>query len=102
MTPYKVPLTAKAQSFNISLAGVSYNLTLYWNRASNSWVIDIADVDNNMLCSAIPLVTGINLLGQLKYLGIGGRLMVQTDYNATAIPTLTNLGADSNLYFITG
>jgi len=102
MSAYEIPLKPKGQTFTIALAGVTYNITLFWNRAANCWMINIADAKSVMLVAGIPLVTGLDLLAQYKYLGINGSLVVQTDFNAAAIPTLTNLGSESHLFFVTG
>lgn len=98
---YKVPLTAKAQVFNIDLAGTTYKITLFWNVTSATWVINLATTTDTPILSAVPLVTGIDLLGQYAYLGIGGKLVVQTDYSVDQVPTIDNLGIDSHLYFVT-
>lgn len=100
-TPYEIPLSAKPQSFNITLAGVQYNLTVKWNMVNATWVLDIADDTKTLLVGGIPLVTGVDLLGQYQYLGINGVLIVQSDYDADALPTIDNLGTNSQLIFIT-
>lgn len=101
MTPYLVPLTNAQQKFSIALAGVVYNMTLKWNTIGNTWLLDIADQANNPLVSGIALVTGCDLIGQYKHLGIGGSLIAQTDFSVNAPPTYQNLGSNSNLYFVT-
>ena len=63
--------------------------------------MDIGDVNGNPLVSGIALVTGADLLGQYAYLGIGGQLIVMTDGDPSAIPTFTNLGIESHLYYVT-
>ncbi len=49
----------------------------------------------------IPLVTGTDLLGQYEYVGLNGQLFVYTDGNADNVPTLDNLGIESNLFYLT-
>ncbi len=101
-TIYEVPLSPQSQVFSIALNGVTYNLTLMWRTAPapGNWVLDIADSANNPLIQGIPLVTGCDLLGQYEYLGIGGGLWVSTDGDPSAIPTYSNLGTLSHLYFV--
>lgn len=103
MTTYEIPLTPQPQSFNIVLAGITYGMVLKWNNdpACNDWVLDIYDSSGDLIIGGIPLVTGVNLLEQYDYLNFGGALEVQTDHDTYAIPTFTNLGIDSHLYFIT-
>jgi len=97
---YEVPLISAPQTLSTTWAGVVYNLNIYWNWPSQTWIMDIADSANTPLLSGVPLVTGCDLLAQYKYLKIGGQLTVQTDHDRLAPPTFTNLGQTSHLYFI--
>ncbi len=102
MTVVEVPLTGQAESFSISLGGVSYQLTvIYRAAAEGGWVLDIADANGVALVGGIPLVTGCDLLEQYAHLGFAGGLAVQTDHNPGAVPTFDNLGSTSHLYFVT-
>jgi predicted Zn-dependent protease with MMP-like domain len=100
-TPYEIPLTAAPQQLLISLANVTYQLTVKWNDEASVWVLDIADSSGNGILNGIPLVTGTDLLGQFAYLGLGGSLVAQTDSDLTSPPTFTNLGDTGHLYFVT-
>lgn len=102
MASYTVPLTNTQQQISISLGGTVYTLTVWWNDASQNWMVDIGDQANNPILGGIPLVTGCDMLGQFGYLGFGGSLLCQTDFDTDAVPTYQNLGANSQLYFITG
>jgi hypothetical protein len=100
---FLIPVTNVPQSFNISLNGVNYNLVVKWNDADEAgWQMDITNADTDVLLVAgIPLITGLDCLAGLEYLGIGGKFIVQTDGNPDAVPTFENLGINSNLYFQT-
>ncbi len=99
---YLIPLSAAPQLFNILLAGITYTLTVKWNDPGQSWFLDIGDSSNNPLACGLPLVTGESLLDGLEYLGIAGDLVIITNGQMPdSVPTLTNLGSDSNLYFQT-
>ena len=100
MTPYLVTLRNGPQTLSISLGGITYRLTLHWNAPSAAWLVDIANANGVPIVCSIPLVTGSDLLGQYAYLGIGGQLIVQTDYSPYAVPTFENLGANGQLYFV--
>jgi len=101
-TPYKVPLTpGKPQRITVSLAGTLYELTVKWCAPASCWILDIATSTGEPVVSGIPLITGVNLLAQYAYLGIGGALVAQTDSDAGAVPTFDNLGDTGNLYFVT-
>lgn len=99
-TPYEIPLTAAFQQLLISLANVTYQLTVKWNDEASVWVVDIASSSGTPILSGIPLVTGTDLLGQFAYLNLGGSLIAQTDYDLTAPPTFDNLGDTGHLYFV--
>jgi hypothetical protein len=100
---FLIPLTNVPQTFQIVLAGITYLITSKWNTAADAgWVIDIADQNDNPIACNIPLITGEDCLAGLEYLGINGSLYVNTSGNTPlAVPTLDNLGIDSNLYFAT-
>jgi hypothetical protein len=102
MTPYEIPLTPEPQKLSLQLAGVSYGLRLQWNDPADCWMLDLLDSTGTLLVGAIPVVTGVDLLGQYGYLGIGGALIAQTDFAADAVPTLENLGVEGRLYFVVG
>lgn len=100
---FTVPVTNVPQTFDISLAGVTYTITCKFNSADEGgWVLDIVDTTSgDPLVFNVPLITGANLLSGLDYLGIDGQLFVSTDGDTSAVPTFDNLGVESNLYFAT-
>lgn len=99
-TPFLVPLINQPQQFTTVLNGVRYTLRVYWNDSAQCWLMDISDSSNNPILQSIPIVTGVNLLSQYAYLGIGGRLIAQTTNDPTAVPTFANLGTTGNLYYL--
>jgi hypothetical protein len=102
MATFEVPLSPQAQTFDITLGGVAYKLTLMWREADGGgWFLDFADTAGQPILSGVPLVTGADLLEQYAYLGFTGWLVVQTDHDTDALPTFENLGERSHLYFVT-
>lgn len=101
-TTYEIPLSPQPQLFAIQLAGVTYYLTLRWNIFSAAWVLDIADQDRVAKLTGIPIITGIDLLGQYAYMNFGGLLIAQTDGDPDAVPTYDNLGSAGRVYFLVG
>lgn len=99
MNYYNLSLSNVPQEFSISLGGNNYNMVCKWNEKIG-WVLDISDVNNVGLVYGIPLATGRDLLEPHKNLNFGGQLFALTD-GSTEIPTLDNLGTDSDLYFVT-
>lgn len=102
MAAYEIPFTPEPQTFVIALAGVDYRLTTVWNKASESWTLDIMKPDNTPIVTGIPIVTGSNLLHQYAYLGIAGKIFVQSAGDVTKIPGLADLGIGGLVFFITG
>lgn len=97
---YEIPLKPYAQSFQIALNGSSYKLTLrYSDTDQGGWLLDLADSLSSPLIAGIPLVTGSDLLGQYRYLGLGISLIVASDVDIYTTPTYDNLGIAGHLYF---
>ncbi len=103
MITFLIPLTNVPQKFDIALSGVNYVMTVKWNDAPEAgWMLDLDNADTGeSVVAGIPFITGADCLAGLEYLGIGGEMVVFTDGNEFAVPTLENLGVESNLYFQT-
>lgn len=101
MAEFLIPFTNIPQEFSISLDDRDITIFQRWNEFSG-WVIDLSDTaTSESLIAGIPLVTGADLLEPFPELGFLGSLVVYTDGDSMAIPTLDNLGADSNVYYLT-
>lgn len=100
---FQISVQNLPQTFDIALAGVNYTMTCKWNAAADAgWVIDLVNADTSApVASNIPLITGADCLAGLEYLEINGQLVVLTDGDQFAVPTLDDLGVESNLYFLT-
>lgn len=101
MNAFEIPLSPAPQTFSIPLNGIDYQLTFYWNKASQNWVMDISDDAGTAIVHGLPLLTGTNLLDQYEYLGVGGALVVQTDSALDDVPGFDELGITGRLYFVT-
>lgn len=93
-------MTSIPQKFRVAFVNREYEVVSRWNGALNSWVLDLYDSNRNPLIMCIPMVCGIDLLSQYGYMDFGAELWVMTDGDETAIPTIDNLGAESNLYLV--
>jgi hypothetical protein len=100
---FLLPLQNIPQTFDISLGGVAYTFTCKYNSApEGGWALDIADANTgDVIVAYLPLITGVNLFAGLGYLGFQGSLVVFTDGDDFAVPTLENLGVESNVYLVT-
>lgn len=103
METFLIPLLNVPQDFFITLANRELRIVTKWNPSDNGgWTLDIFDGETDAsIVANIPMVTGADLLAQYEYLGLNGRLVVFTDGDETSVPTLQNLGTESNLYFQT-
>lgn len=99
MTIGEIPLDPSPQVFQIALGDKQFQVSVDWNNYSNSWSMSIADAAGVPIISSIPLVTGADLLEQVEYLNIGGKLTTQVEGNPFEIPTFENLGISSHVYF---
>lgn len=98
---FVIPLTNVPQRFTIELAGAAYIIICKWNGEMPAWTLDIFDeVTSQPLIVNLPLVAGANLLEQFGHIGIPGKLLVYTDGDEFAPPTLDNLGQEANLYYL--
>lgn len=93
---YRVPLTDLQQEFELSAGQEVFIFRITWNAELSNWVFDLYAADENKtpLVLQMPVVTGVDLLAQYKFLGFDGGLFV------VGIPTIDNLGTDSNLYYV--
>ena len=99
---FEIPLSPDPQRFTITLGGVDYRLTVQYRKAGGAgWVLDIADASNQPLVRGLPLVTGVDLLGQYRHLEFGGRLWVQGSANPDDVPTFEDLGIGSHVFWVT-
>ncbi len=103
MSNFLIPLVNTPQKFNITLAGRDYTMICRWNDSADAgWTVDFIDaITSEKIVSNVPLITGADCLAGLEYLGFKGKLFVLTDGNQLSVPTLSNLGVESNLYFQT-
>lgn len=103
MQAFEIGLNAKPERFRVTLPdGVVLTLAVVWrNRGGAGWVMDVADGDGVALVNGIALVTGTDLLGQHKHIGVPGALVVISDGpDPYAIPTFAGLGVDARLYYV--
>lgn len=97
----RIPTRPEAQTLSVDIGAVTYRFRLVYAVAkSGRWVLDIRDADDVPIICGIPLVTGINLLGQHAYLGLGFGLYVGNTDGTDDAPTFEGLGTVSNLYLV--
>ena len=100
-TVYKIPFKNTPQRFEVSLSGRDFIFINRWSSGMSLWCLTILDAQTQaVLLLNMPIVTGADLLRQFAYLGIPGSLIAFTQGDIDATPTLKNLGAAANLYYV--
>lgn len=99
---YEIPLDPASPSiFSIILGETTYGFRLTFDAAGNgAWILDVADANGNLILAGVPLVSGVDLLGQYRHLGFEGGLYVTTDRGAGEVPGYEDLGAVARLFFV--
>ncbi len=97
---YVLPLLPTAQRLTIMLGGVSYIMQTQWSTPSACWLLDISDIDDVPIVRGIPMVTGVDLLEQYRYLGFKGSLFAySTEGPPDVVPTFTSLGRTAQVAY---
>ncbi|MDE9528077.1 phage baseplate plug family protein [Xenorhabdus bovienii] len=94
----EIPLQAENQQFDIQLGGVTYRMQLQW-RGCAGWILDIMQPNSEPIVMGIPLVFGVDILEQHRYLGFNGSLV----FYCGDLKNETNreeLGSSQRLYFV--
>ena len=105
---FEIPLSAQNQEVTVTLGGVSYTLVFRWLRGDLAmWAMDVIDPSTLLpIAAGLAVVTGTDILRQLKYLGIGGPnafMATYTDGSLDSPPTFQNLGSQGHVvYGVTG
>lgn len=100
MNVHEIPLTADNQRCSIDIAGRTYQIGIIWRESG--WIMDLLNERSVPIMTGIPLVTGVDLLGQYAYLGLGFKLIVVCDDPEQIYPTQYDLGAGSHLLVVVG
>jgi hypothetical protein len=105
MTAQKIPVTNTPLNYKMSIAldGTVYTLVFYFNDRTNTWTMDLQDVNG------IPLVDNIVLVPKypLNYRSVAGRVpgappgifFLLDESGQDRTPDNTNLGNGINLYY---
>lgn len=95
----EIPLSGSPQTFTVDLPGGTYRVRLmYADADEGGWTLDFSDEDGTSLVHGIPLVTGLDLLGQHGHLEIGGRLFIATAGDPARAPGYGDLGQATRLF----
>ena len=94
---YQLPITNKPN--NIFRAQVVVDgenrecrLTLRYREVCRYWTMDVADLNGNEIVVNVPLVTGVNILEQMHYLGLGAVILIDRLKTGKAAASSDELG----------
>jgi len=79
----------------VQINGLTYTFRIVWR---GSYILDIL-YQNTPLVQGIALVTGQDLLGPYKYLGLGHLILANDDLSDDC-PTYSNLGQTCHLLYV--
>ena len=97
MATFEIPLTPTPQTFETTLQGQRFRLTVLYRAG---WTLDIADANDVRLISGLPLVPGVDLLAQHRHAGVPGSLYVQGATQPDDLPTFDDLGRGSRVFWV--
>lgn len=98
MAFFKVPLNPFPETFSVTINNVDFNAVTRWNAVQQCWVASVQDANSVPILQNIPLIPGVDLLGQFAYLAPGVKLSTLVDYDAAAAPKYAELGTTANVY----
>lgn len=102
----ELPLYAERKySYGISLEGVSYTLTFYWNRKAKSWHMDIHLEDRTQVVLGVALVPQYPMLVDynLEEIGMNGHfelMPVNADLSSKAGEEFSIIPEFFRLYYV--
>lgn len=97
---FELPTSSTAQTYQVALGGVLYQVTFRWIDVAQYWIVDIGDSTGELIVGSLPLEPGYDLLGQYAYLGIGGSLVVANDASPDNPPDYASLGTLAHIYYV--
>jgi hypothetical protein len=92
-------LNPYGESFDVVINNRSVTMRTKWNDALGVWCLDLGNSSDDWLIRNLALVTGDDLLGQYKHLGLGFALYAYVD-GGEGDPDSENLGTDGHLYAV--
>ncbi len=101
MSYCKIPLTCQpfsTQTFKLTLEGgarnINVKLELRYHDLYDTWTAAVTDNSTGeLLIDMMPLVCGVNLLGQFKHLELGEAYIVPATDTTLMMPDNTTLGS---------
>lgn len=97
MKPIEIPLMSKNQEFDIQLGNKVYHLRVVF-REYCGWVLDVMTQSKEDILTGVPLLHGVNIFEQYRYLGLSGSLTFHCENPENELEQ-SELGKGNKLYF---
>ncbi len=94
----EIPLKASNQEMDISLGGVIYHLRIKYNEYSG-WMLDVMTQSRTPVLSGIPVIHGIDIFEQYRYMGLNGLLIFYCEKPENE-SEFDEFGRGNRLYFV--
>ncbi|MFV8941783.1 phage baseplate plug family protein [Moellerella wisconsensis] len=97
MSVSEIPLSNKNQEFDIQLGGKVYHLRVVF-REYCGWILDVMTQSKEEVLLGIPIVHGVDIFEQYRYLGFDGSLFFYCE-DPTDELSYSQIGHTNKLYF---
>ncbi len=94
----EIPLSNKNQEFDIQLGNKTYHLRVAFGEYCG-WTLDVMTQSKDEILSGIPLVHGVDIFAQYRYLGFDGSLVFSCEDPALELE-FNETGKGNRLYFV--
>lgn len=102
MSTYELPLNPYPETFSVSIGNVNYRCQTRWNQHLAAWVLSVRDTSNASVLENLPLVPGVDLMGQFQYLEIcKGMAVVLEGTSGGDYPKYSDLGSSAHVFVTT-
>ncbi len=91
----EIPLQATNQELDIQMGNNNYHLKVTYMEFFG-WILDVSTQTKEVILCGIPLVHGIDIFEQYKYLGFNGKLIFNCNEPESEFDSLGN---NNKLYF---
>lgn len=98
MAFFEIPLNPYPEKFGVTINAKDYLGSTRWSVPLQCWVMALSDSQGVPILLNLPLIPGVDLLGQFEYLGLSAKLIATTDYDPAAAPGYSELGSVGHLY----
>lgn len=94
----EIPVTSKNQEMDVALGDKTYHLKLTHNEFGG-WMLDIYTTSKELIIGGVPILAGVNILEQYRYLGFNGSLNLICE-NDEMETNFHELGKGNKLYYM--